>query len=111
MRHLIHTIKFHPSAPTRSATGSWTNSLDEDAVAIDAWVGAPRTEEATGSEAQVSCVAVLPVSVEVDSAALVEVVSHPVHSGLYRIASVSGGRHLRRLALARSTLADGTDAV
>lgn len=111
MRHDTHTIRFHPpGAGTRSATGVWTPGLDPDAVDVDANVSSPDTSEGP-VEADVDCVARVDSLVAVDRRDLVEVVDHPVHTGLYSITRVSGGRWVKRLALHRTSLQDGTDAI
>ena len=109
MRHAIHGVRFHDQAEVPDETGYWGTPAPSVEMPVPAWVGAPRIEEQSGDNGRpVSCVAVVPASTPVDPSSLVEVLSHPVHDGLYRISSLSGGRWVRRIGLERYRRPDGT---
>lgn len=111
MRRSVHRIRFHPARGETGPDGKWGPGYDPLAPSVGALVTAARVGETVESARPITCAVFVARSVEVDPAKIIEVLDHPVHTGMFHIEGVSGGaRWNKRIALRRFVRSDGTHA-
>lgn len=111
MRRAVHGVRFHPVRGATGPDGKWGPGNDPDAPRIKANVTSPRVGEVDEAARPITCAAFISHRVYVDPTKLVEIVDHPLHTGLFHIEGVSGGgRWTTRISLRRYVRTDSTHA-